>query len=105
MRTCHDRLKRAATVAFLALQAALPGTAAAEIGDISVGGVWVGRLTQGAAGLTLEGRVRQINQQITEVLSLRALRGSQVTVEVQPARAAAAITVADIVVVTLTPED
>jgi putative lipoprotein len=105
MRTCHDRLKLAATVALLALQAALPRTAAADIGDISVGGVWVGRLTQGAAGLTLEGRVRQINQQITEVLSLRALRGSQVTVEVQPARAAAAITVADIVVVTLTPRD
>jgi len=105
MRTCHERIKLAATVAALALQAALPGPAAAEIGDISVGGVWVGRLTQGAAGLTLEGRVRQINQQITEVLSLRALRGSQIVVEVRPARAAAAIVVAHIVVLTLTSAD
>jgi hypothetical protein len=51
--------------ALVALQAVLPEPVAAEIGDISVGGVWVCRLTQGGPGLTLEQRVRQINQCIT----------------------------------------
>ena len=47
----YARVLIAITVAGLvALQAVLPGPAAAEIGDVSVGGVWVCRLTQGAPG-------------------------------------------------------
>ena len=84
---------------------AVPQAARAEVGDISVGGVWVTRLTHGAAGLTLEQRVRLVNQRITEVLSIPELQRRQIPIEVRPDGANAAIVVADIVVITVTPQD
>jgi len=89
----------------VAIQAALPGPARADIGDISVGGVWVCRLTRGAAGLTLEQRVEQINQRIVDVLSLPELTRRQIAVEVRAVGDGAAIVVADITVMTVTPAD
>lgn len=89
------------------------GTASAELGDIAVGGVWICRLTHGAAGLTLEQRVRLVEQRITDVLSAstqtgaagQVLRPGRVTVEVQPVGGAAAIVSGGITIVTVTPDD
>ncbi len=89
----------------VAFHIVLPGPAAADIGDISVGGVWVCRLTQGAPGLTLEQRVRQINQRVTDVLSLPELRRRQIPVEVRAIGDTAAIVAADITIMTVTPAD
>ncbi len=79
--------------------------ALAEIGDISVGGVWVCRITRGAGGLSLEQRVVQIERQITEVLSLPGIDRLTITVSVRPFGPSAAIVVADFTIITVTPED
>ncbi|MGQ0549074.1 MAG: YbaY family lipoprotein [Armatimonadota bacterium] len=106
MHMPHNRIQMAGMVAvLLVLQAILPGPAAAEIGDISVGGVWICRLTTGASGMTLEQRVTQINQRITDVLSLPELGRRQILVEVRPVGAAAAIVVAEITIMTVISED
>ena len=82
-----------------------PNAAFADTGDISVGGVWVCRLTRGARGLSLEERVRQVERRVTEVLSLADMRRRDLTVEVEPAGAAANIVAAGIVIMTVTPAD
>lgn len=106
MHMLHHRIQMAGMVAALmVLQAILPVPAAAEIGDISVGGVWICRLTQGVFGMTLAQRVTQINQRITDVLSLPEPGRRQIPVEVRPVGAAAAIVVADITIMTVTSED
>jgi len=91
--------------ALVGFHVVLPEPAAAEIGDISVGGVWVCRLTHGAAGLTPEQRVAQVNQRITDVLSLPELARRQIVVEVRPVGDGAAIVTSDIVVMTVMPAD
>ncbi|MGH2374788.1 MAG: hypothetical protein ACRDIC_15150, partial [bacterium] len=102
----HHRIQMAGMVAALmVLQAILPVPAAAEIGDISLGGVWICRITQGTFGMTLAQRVTQINQRITDVLSLPEPGRRQIPVEVRPVGAAAAIVVADITIMTVTSED
>lgn len=102
----HSRIQIAGMVAALVVfQAILPQPVAAEIGDISVGGVWICRLTQGASGMTLPQRVTQVNQRITEVLSLPEPGRPQIIVEVRPVGTAAAIVVADITIMTVIPED
>ena len=107
LRTSSQRIPAAIILAALVivLHAVLPASAIAEIGDISVGGIWVCQITMGAAGLTLEQRVAQINQRITDVLSLPALPRRQIDVDVRPVGGAAAIVVADITVMTVTPAD
>jgi len=93
-------------IGVLALVAAIwPSAALADTGDISVGGVWVCRLTRGASGLSLEQRVLQVERRITEVLSLADVRRRDLTVEVEPAGAAANIVAADILIMTVTPAD
>lgn len=87
------------------LPALLPGPAAADVGDISVGGVWVCRLTKGASGLTLEERVRLIDRRIADVLSQSDVRTPQIALEVHQVGAAAAIVVAGVTVMTVTPDD
>jgi heat shock protein HslJ len=123
MRIAHPRLL-AAIVAAAVLGLAhvsWPGMASAALGDIAVGGVWICRLTQGAAGLTLEQRVSQVEQRITEVLSVamrtgaagQALRPGRVTVDVQPVvfpedyqvGEAATIVSAGIAIITVIPAD
>jgi uncharacterized lipoprotein YbaY/heat shock protein HslJ len=106
MRTVCHRITMIAMIAVLVgLQVVLPRPALADIGDISVGGVWVCRLTRGAAGLTLEQRVEQINQRIVDVLSLPELTRRQIAVEVRAVGDGAAIVAADITVMTVTPAD
>jgi len=90
-------------VAGFVLSVAYP--AIADIGDISVGGVWVCRITRGAGGLSLEQRVVQINRRITEVLSLPGTDRRSISISVRPLGPSATIVVADITVITVTPAD
>jgi len=89
--------------ASLVLAVAYP--ALADIGDISVGGVWVCRITRGAGGLSLDQRVVQIERQITEMLSIPGIDRRTITISVRPFGQSAAIVVADITLITVTPED
>lgn len=84
------------------LGTALPSRA--DIGDISVGGVWICRITQPALGLTAEQRAVQVNKQITEALSTPKFRRGAV-VSIRPKETAATISVGDLLIVTVTPED
>jgi heat shock protein HslJ len=108
-RPGNDRSRPAAAIILVVLlmlpQVLWPGGALAATGDISVGGVWVCQLTRVAPGLTLEQRVRQVEQRITDVLSLPELQRRQLTVEVRPAGAAATIVAAAITIMTVTPAD
>ena len=79
--------------------------ALADIGDISVGGVWVCRITRGAGGLSLEQRVAKIDRQITEVLSIPGTDRRSISISVRPLGRSATIVVADITVITVTPAD
>lgn len=83
----------------------LAGAVLADTGDISVGGVWVCRITKGAAGLTAEQRAALINRRITEVLSLPGIRRGPIPVTIRPAGKSAAIAVAGMTVFTVMPED
>ena len=78
--------------------------------QISVGGVWVCDITQGASGFTADQRVVQIQQRITNVLSTPSFQhNTTVFVRVRPAGTDALITVGDhqttILVFTVTPAD
>jgi hypothetical protein len=103
MHTARGLVISIIAVGSLVLGLAYP--ALADIGDISVGGVWVCRITRGAGGLSLEERVAKINRQITEVLSLPGTDRRSVPVSVRPMGRSTAIIVADITVITVTPED
>jgi hypothetical protein len=76
----------------------------ADVGDISVGGVWVCRITQPALGLTAEQRAVQMTKQITEVLSTPEFRRAAV-ISIRPKDSSAMISVGDLLIVTVTPED
>src|SRR3990172_9575900 len=90
-------------VAGLVLSVSYP--AIADIGDVSVGGVWVCRITRGAGGLSLEQRVVQINRRITEVLSIPGTGRRTISISVRPLGPSATIVVGDITVITVTPAD
>ncbi|MGQ0548663.1 MAG: hypothetical protein ACT4PY_03215 [Armatimonadota bacterium] len=77
----------------------------AELGDISVGGVWSFRLTRGIAGMSLTDRVADVERRITNVLSNPRYRERGVTLTVRPVGPSAAIMVEDAVILTVTPED
>ncbi|MGQ0571362.1 MAG: hypothetical protein ACT4P5_17805 [Armatimonadota bacterium] len=80
--------------------------ALAEIGDISIGGVWVCRLTKGAGGLTLEQRVEQVERNMYAVVNNPRYRGRRtVPVSVRVVGQGAAIMVDDLVILVVTPED
>lgn len=83
----------------------LAGAVLADTGDISVGGVWVCRITKGAGGLTAEQRAALINRRITEVISLPGIRRGPIAVEIRPAGQSAAIVVAGMTVFTVMPAD
>jgi hypothetical protein len=99
-----DRLGVVA-VSFIALAVAgWPQPSLADVGDISVGGVWVCRITQPALGLTAEQRAVQMNRQITEALSTpRFRRGAVLSIRAQGS--SATISVGDLLIVTVTPQD
>lgn len=81
-----------------------PQPTLADVGDISVGGVWICRITQPALGLTAEQRAVQMNKQITEALSTPQFRRGAV-IAVRPKGTGATISVGDLLIVTVTPED
>jgi hypothetical protein len=83
----------------------VPYPAMAEVGDVSVGGVWVCRITSGAGGLSPEQRVVQINRRITEVLSIPSTVRRTISIAVRPLGSSATIVVGDITVMTVTPAD
>lgn len=87
----------------LVLGPAAPAMAA--MGDISVGGVWAFRLTRGSAGLTLEQRTVEVERRIAEILSRVRYRETGVAVAVRRSGRDAAITVSDVVIVTVTMDD
>ncbi len=78
--------------------------ASADPSDVSVGGLWVFRITQGAAGLTPEQRIVEVNRRITDVLSVYR-SGQKLPVVIRPSGSAASIIVGNIVVVTVGPDD
>jgi hypothetical protein len=84
------------------LGAALPALADAR--DISVGGVFICRITHDAAGYSSYARAVQVNQRITDVLSSPRFRqgGNVVVRQMGPA---ATISVGDVLVFTVMPED
>jgi hypothetical protein len=79
--------------------------AMAAEGDISVGGVWVSKITHDAAGYSASQRAVEVNKRITEVLSSANLRRTGATVSVRPNGGSAMILVNDQLVMTVTPED
>ena len=103
MHTARGLVICVVAVAGLVLSVAYP--ALADVGDISVGGVWVCRITRGAGGLSPEQRAAQINRRITEVLSIPGTARRTILISVRPLGASAAIVVGDITVLTVTPAD
>ena len=76
----------------------------ADSRDISVGGIWITRITHDSAGVSSYDRAVQINIRITQVLSSPKYQQGAV-ISVQPYGTAATITVGDILVFTVTPDD
>jgi len=72
--------------------------------EISVGGVWICRLTQDAAGYTSYQRAVEVRKRITEILSTPSDR-TGVVVKVQQSGNDAVILAGDRLVFTVTPED
>jgi hypothetical protein len=103
MRVHRWAVGAAAVIAF-AIVVATPTPSRADVGDISVGGVWVCRITQPALGLTVEERAVQVNKQITEALSTPKFRRGA-TIGVRADGPAAKIMIDTLVIVTVTPED
>jgi len=101
-----DRLAIAAAIVLLAVVIVVgrPGPSLADVGDISVGGVWVCRITQPALGLTPEERAVQVNKQITEALSTPKFRRGA-TISVRSQGPLARIMIDTLVIVTVAPED
>lgn len=103
MRTHLTALILLLAVGSLVIGLAYP--AFAELGDISVGGVWSFRLTRGTAGMSLAERVADVERRITNVLSNPRYRERGVTLTVRPVGPSAAIMVEDVAILTVTPQD
>ena len=80
-------------------------TALADERDISVGGVYVCRITQDVSGYTSYQRAAEVRKRITEVLSNPKFRQGGVAVEVRPAGDDVLITVGGTLIFTVTRED
>jgi hypothetical protein len=83
----------------------LPQPAAADEGDISVGGVWVSKITHDAAGFSAQDRAVEVTKRLTEILSNPAYRHAGAMVAVRPVGLSAAILVGDQLAMTIMPED
>lgn len=78
----------------------------ADLGDVSIGGVWVCRLSKGANGLGLDQRMQQIERNIYTIVNDPRYRGRRsVAVQVRPMGVNAALVVDGRVVFVVTPED
>jgi len=90
--------------------AGISGTAFAAMNDITVGDVFVCTINHGAGGYTVDQRIVQIRQRITNVLSVERFRSNpNLIVQVVAAGSSALISVGDpagqILVLTVTPAD
>jgi len=103
MRT--DRIALILLVATGGFVLGLAHPALADLGDISVGGVWAFRLMRGTSGMALDQRVAEVERRITNVLSIPRYRTGGVSLTVRPVGAGAAIMVGDAEILVVTPED
>ncbi len=87
------------------LNISLAQPALADPSDISVGGVWVGKITHDAAGVSAVQRIVEVHRRITEILSNPVYRSQGAPVSVRPAGQAAGIFVAGQLAITVMPED
>lgn len=83
----------------------LAAPALAQIGDVSIGGVWVCRLTRGIGQLSLDERMVEIERRIANVLHDPKYRGVGVRVTVRPIGRNAEIIVGDVSIMTVTVDD
>ena len=89
----------------LGLSISLVHPALADPSDISVGGVWVAKITHGAAGFSATERIVEVHRRITDILSNPVYRHQGAPVSVRPVGYAAGIFVADQLAITVMPED
>jgi hypothetical protein len=82
----------------------LVSPARADPREISIGGVWVTLLDHDVAGYTSYQRAVEVRRRITEVLSIPGLRQGTV-VAVKQVGQEAVISVGDVLVFTVTPDD
>ncbi|HET7265282.1 MAG TPA: hypothetical protein VFL28_11475 [bacterium] len=94
----------AAVLIGAALVAGISKPAFADPRDISVGGVWITRITHDWQGVSAADRATEVTRRITQVLSDPKIRQGAV-VAVKKDGADAIITVGDILVFTVTPAD
>jgi hypothetical protein len=94
----------AAVLIGAAVVAGLARPAFADPRDISIGGVWITRITHDWAGVSAADRATEITRRITQVLSTPQLRQGAV-VAVKQDGANALITVGNILVFMVTPAD
>jgi hypothetical protein len=87
-----------------ALAAGAAHPAFADPRDVSVGGVWITRITHSWGGLSAADRATEVTRRITQVLSTPALRQGAV-VRVRSDGTDALIMVGEILVFTVTPGD
>jgi hypothetical protein len=101
-----ERLRVAVSVVIAGLLLGFAPPAFADMGDISIGGVWVCRLSKGADGLALGGRMEQIERNIYAVVNNPKYRQRrQVPVQVRPMGQNAAIVADGVVLLVVTPDD
>jgi len=87
------------------LSISLAHPALADASDISVGGVWVAKITHDAAGVSADQRIVEVHKRITDILSNPVYRYQGAPVSVRPVGQAAGIFVADQLAITVMPED
>jgi len=83
----------------------LPLPALADVRDISVGGVWICRITHDASGYTSYNRAAEVRKRITEVLSNPDYRKGGAVVDVRQVGTTVTISVGPTLVFTVVPED
>jgi hypothetical protein len=88
----------------IAVAAATARPAFADPRDVSVGGVWITRITHAWAGVSAVDRAREVTRRITQVLSIPQFRQGAV-VTVRPQGPEAVVMVGDVLVFTVTSAD
>ena len=104
MRANRKGMAIAGSLLTLGFLAGLPRVALADERDISVGGVWVCRISHDVSGYTAVRRATEVRKRITNVLSIPRLRRGAV-ITVRPTGHDAVVTVGEILVFTVTPAD
>jgi hypothetical protein len=101
-------VRSASTLAVLLAATSLVGAIArpafADPRDVSVGGVWITRITQANGGYSPEQRAVEITRRITRVLGMPEFRQGAV-VTVQQSGADALVQVGSVLIFTVTPAD